>query len=171
MADNNKHATDLIISREDNIVVSNHYFCLILGQNSEVAKHKYTLSYQIDQSLFKILIITENDFKPKYILIGDNLILGFNKELNFIELLNCNLVKKINIDERFSEFIETETGDIIVLIETGIICFDHGFNEKWNFRKDVLEDFNFQSDQNIISLQFMDEGNFKLDLVTGQVLL
>lgn len=154
----------------DDDIKTNEKVDLLLGQNAQVIKNIYSLAYINRSADFSIQIITENIFEPILILNYEDILIGFNKEVCIINQVNCSLSKRIVLESPFTDLKSLPNLTTLIIFETGIICLDYKYNEKWNFYKDVLQDYKLYQDQNKISLNFMDSGFFNVDLITGKQL-
>lgn len=150
-------------------ILRNYKNCILLGEDSEVEINFKLIDIQLNIS-FGIGIISERSFiDPSFILLNDNktIVIGFNKEINIIDILKNKISTKINLGTNFNSLIK-KNDFILILFETGVMSITETGIENWKVDRDVVVDYNL-SDY-YLELQFMDDNPLKISIKDGKIL-
>lgn len=140
---------------------------LLLGEDSQVEGGLYIFEIK-EENLLKLTIglITEgHGLQPECKIIGEKILIGFNKEIHTINI-TTNENNKIKTDSLFYEFASENYDDkVIAIFELGVMCLSLNGEKVWEYYTDIISDYSIESENiNIIT----DLGEEQISLLTGK---
>lgn len=151
---------------------------LIVGEDIYSNSSYYTISSYDNYGKFGIGIVKGNsDLSPNILLdyIHQNIIIGYDKSVCFINILNKQFFSKISLAYIFYQFYSLSHLGVrdffLVSHEIGIVCIDYEGVERWSYISDEIIS-KVEIKENYLLLKFMDnlESEICLSITNGETI-
>ncbi len=140
---------------------------LLIGEDSQIEGGVYIFQTKEDNFLkLSIGLITEgHGLQPECKIVGEKVLIGFNKEIHIIDI-GKNEHNKINADSLFYEFSPKNYQDkVIAIFELEVMCLSLAGEKLWKYFTDIITDYLIENDKiNILT----ELGEEHISLLNGE---
>ena len=109
---------------------------ILLGNHTE-GHHFHAFTVCFENREVNIGVSSHSLIKPCLLIQDKHLLIGFDEEVDVIS--DITVLRSYHWESPFFRFITTESGNILLVFDSGIICINKEFNLEWNYTgKDMI---------------------------------
>lgn len=117
---------------------SNKERTIILG-NSKYDHQFFAFTVYFENSEVHVGISSHSIFKPSLQQHGKSILVGFNEEVDIIS--DNVLIRSYHWESPFSQFVQLNSGEILLVFDSGVICLNKLNEKKWVYKgTDMITD-------------------------------